>query len=88
MAQKFPSLDAISAAIDAWFAEYLQQPPISHSVESYNQAHGARAELKRRLGVLITGEEPLVLEPEMQVSAQEAPEPEADLPAEDAETKA
>jgi hypothetical protein len=51
-----PTIDAITAEIDAWFAERMQQPPISYSVETYNQAHAACADLKRRLHAAVTGE--------------------------------
>jgi len=53
-----PPIDAITAEVDVWFAEQMQQPPISYSVEAYNQAHTACADLKRRLHVVVTGEAP------------------------------
>lgn len=53
-----PPVDAVMAEVDAWFAEQMQQPPISYNVETYNQAHAACADLKRRLHVAITGDEP------------------------------
>lgn len=72
MAQKFPTIDAVHEVVDAWFAERVQQPPLSHSVEVYNQAHAAFIDLKRSLYVLITGEEPpipiLELEPAQEQS--------------------
>jgi hypothetical protein len=55
-----PPIDAVMAEIDAWFAERMQQPPISYSVETYNQAHAACADLKQRLSVVITGKAPVV----------------------------
>ena len=79
MPQKYPSMDDIDAAVDAWFAERIQQPPISHNVETYNQAHAASADLKSRLRTLITGQAlreprpPAVIEP-----AEPAPEQGAD----------
>jgi hypothetical protein len=57
MAQKSPDVDAVHAAVDAWFAEMIQQPPISYAVEAYNQAHVACADLHRRLHAVLTGEE-------------------------------
>lgn len=60
MPQNSPAIGAVNELLDAWFAECIQQPPIAHSVESYNQAHAAHAELKRRMCLLVTGEEPVV----------------------------
>lgn len=87
MPQKLPTIDDIDQVVDAWFAECIQQPPIAYSVESYNQAHAAQAELKRRLCVLITGEEPLLLEPEMQADQAE-PQPLSDPEPAATETRA
>lgn len=73
MPQKSPAVDDINAVIDTWFAECMHQPPIAYSVESYNQAHAAHAELKRRLCLLITGEEPEIPKPAVD---SQAPQPE------------
>ncbi len=72
-----PPIDAITAEIDAWFAEQIQQPPISYSVETYNQAHAACADLKRRLGALITGK-PAATDPDHK---PDSATPKADKPA-------
>lgn len=51
-----PSLDDILAAVDNWFAEEVQRAPLSYHTECYNQMYTARASLKNRLVVVITGE--------------------------------
>ena len=35
--------------LDAWFAEYLQKPPLSHDTPLYNRLHQAKEELKQLL---------------------------------------
>lgn len=73
-----PPIDAVMAEIDTWFAERMHQPPISYTVEVYNQAHAACADLKRRLSVVITGKEPVVTAPD---SKPDTATPKADKPA-------
>lgn len=51
-----PTIDAITAEIDAWFAEQMQCPPISYSVEAYNQAYVAKGVLRGRLIALFADE--------------------------------
>lgn len=50
-----PSLDEILAAVDSWFAEEVQRSPVSYHTECYNQMYAARASLRDRLAVVVTG---------------------------------
>jgi hypothetical protein len=79
MPQKPLDVDALHEAIDVWFAELIQQPPISYAVDAYNQAHSACADLHRRLHVILTGEDlPTPTPPD---TAQSESETKADKPA-------
>lgn len=70
---KFPTVEAIHDEIDAWFADKVQQPPISYAVEAYNQAHTALSDLHQRMHLLITGED-------MAPAATSAPDPAPETP--------
>ena len=50
-----PSIEEILAEVDKWFAEEVQRPPVSYSVETYNQMHAATQNLRNRLTQVITG---------------------------------
>jgi hypothetical protein len=51
-----PPLDDLLAVVDTWFAEEVQRAPLSYHTECYNQMYAARANLRDRLAVAITGE--------------------------------
>jgi hypothetical protein len=75
------SVDDVLAEIDTWFAEEVQRAPLSYNTEIYNQMHEARASLKNRLSVVMTGEP---LQPPKEPDAGtdqggQAEEPETDL---------
>jgi hypothetical protein len=74
-----PSLEDIFSEVDAWFAEHLQRPPISHDVESYNQAYAARSSLKDRIATLFGVKPAAAPQPEVEqpAEAQEKPQPDA-----------
>ena len=75
MPQKPVSIESVHAEIDAWFAEQIQRPPLSHDVHVYNQAHAAHANLHQRLHRLITGTAmpAPAAEPEITEATAEAP---------------
>lgn len=50
------SVEDILAEVDAWFAEEVQRAPLSYNTEIYNQVYEARASLKNRLSVVMTGQ--------------------------------
>lgn len=47
-----PAVTAVNSAIDAWFFDLLQRPPLSWNTDAYNQTVAARDALKTRLAAL------------------------------------